>query len=240
MTGLLRRILHLLPLSIQSRIRNAYHNGCRLYRKLRMRVRIGWGKATRLVARPAFPRHPEDRRCVHLGCGEINHPAFINVDAIPYPHVHYVGDISRLTMFADNSVDFMYASHCLEHVSYHETALVLAEWYRVLKPGGVLRLSVPDFDQLVEIYRASAGQLNLIIGLLYGGHDSPFNVHMAIFNRASLEQLMTSTGFVHCRKWRPHEDELSALDDFSSFERKVGDVSIPVSLNLEATKPSAF
>jgi predicted SAM-dependent methyltransferase len=205
-----------------------------------MRARIAWGKAVRLVARPPPPRHPGGERFVHLGCGPINHPAFINVDAVPLPHVHYVGSIARLPMFRDDTVDLLYASHCLEHISYHKTHEVLAEWYRVLKPGGVLRVSVPDLDRLIEIYEADGRNVSSIIGQLYGGHDSPYNVHMAIFNRTGLEQLMTSVGFENCRLWSPHGDHLSDLTDFASFTKRLGEVDYPVSLNIEAAKPRAI
>jgi len=237
---LLTDLFHRLPLSTQGFVRHV----CRWWRWWRsavaMRGRIVFGKAVRLFARPPFPEHPEGKRFVHLGCGEVNHPDFVNVDAIPRPHVHYVGNISRLSMFRDQSVDFLYASHCLEHVSYRKTVEVLAEWYRVLKPGGVLRISVPDLDLLIDIYESCDRNLNYIIGQLYGGHDNSYNVHMAIFNRSSLEQLMISVGFEDCRLWSPYSDRLSAMEDFSSYKRKIGEASYPVSLNLEATKPGAI
>ncbi len=192
-----------------------------------------------MVARPALPRHPQGERYVHLGCGPINHPAFINVDAIPRPHVHYVGGISRLPMFHDDTIDLLYASHCLEHLSYRDTREVLAEWCRAIKPGGVLRVSVPDLDRLIEIYEADDRNLGSVIGQLYGGHDNPYNVHMAIFNRTSLEHLMDEVGFENCRLWKPGYDYLSTIEDFSSYVKKAGGNVYPVSLNLEATKRHA-
>ena len=204
-----------------------------------LRFRILWGKSVRLIARPPFPEHPDGARYVHLGCGLIAHPAFVNVDAIPRPHVHFVSGIARLPMFADDSVDMIYASHCLEHLSYRNTPAVLKEWHRVLKPGGLLRVSVPDFDCLIDIYEAAGNNMGSIIEQIYGGHEDPYNIHMTIFNRAELERILIATGFENCRLWSPGSDELSKINDFSSYEKKIADRTYPVSLNLEATKRHA-
>lgn len=202
-------------------------------------VCTAWGKLVRLVARPAFPQNPGGARYVHLGSGSINHPAFINIDALPLPHVHYVGSITRLPMFRDATVDLLYASHCLEHIGYGQTREVLVEWYRVLKPGGVVRISVPDIDRLIEIYMACGRDIGPVIGLFYGGHNHAYNIHRTIFNRASLENQLKDVGFRQCRVWTPNSDTLTTMNDFSTFSRVVDGVSYPVSLNIEATKPNA-
>lgn len=52
----------------------------------------------------------------------------------------------------NNSVDFVYTSHFLEHLYRHETIKVLFDSYRVLKSGGTIRIAVPDLDKLIDIY----------------------------------------------------------------------------------------
>jgi predicted SAM-dependent methyltransferase len=64
-------------------------------------------------------------------------------------------DITKPFSFESNSIDHVYSSHTLEHLSYEETAFVLKESYRVLKPGGVIRIIVPSLDQLVSDYLAN-------------------------------------------------------------------------------------
>jgi SAM-dependent methyltransferase len=54
------------------------------------------------------------------------------------------GDAQFLTGVADDSYDFVHSSHCLEHL--HDPAEGLRNWFRVLKPGGHLILTVPDED----------------------------------------------------------------------------------------------
>ena len=90
---------------------------------------------------------------LHLGCGNIKLDGFINIDVRHTPATDRVMDISDLAEFSDNSVDMIYASHCLEHFSFHIILDILCEWNRVLKKGeGELILRVPDFDILVNAY----------------------------------------------------------------------------------------
>lgn len=59
----------------------------------------------------------------------------------PWP-THIVGDAARLVWFADARLDYVYSSHVLE--DFRDTATVLKEWLRVIKPGGYLVLYLPD------------------------------------------------------------------------------------------------
>ena len=85
----------------------------------------------------AFPRR------LHLGCGSRRAPGFCNVDITPQPSVDIVDDVARLGRFQDNYAELIYACHVLEHFSHSEARTVLRSWYRVLEPGGEIRISVP-------------------------------------------------------------------------------------------------
>ncbi|GAH67829.1 unnamed protein product [marine sediment metagenome] len=89
---------------------------------------------------------------LHLGCGNIKLDGFINIDIRQTPATDRVMDVSNLAEFSDNSVDMIYASHCLEHFSFRIVPDILCEWNRVLRKGGELVVRVPDFDILVNIY----------------------------------------------------------------------------------------
>ena len=88
---------------------------------------------------------------LHLGCGKRNIPGFINIDKNSYKHVHYKRDVSNLKIFKSNCVDLIYGSHVIEYFDQFEVIKVLKEWKRVLKKGGILRLSVPNFKSLIKI-----------------------------------------------------------------------------------------
>ena len=174
---------------------------------------------------------------LHLGCGSRYIPDFVHIDLADYPHIDYKSDVSDLSMFEDNSADLIYACHVLEHFKRDETEKILTEWYRVLKPGGSLRIAVPDFEAIVTVYEKYS-DMGLIMGLLYGGQDYEHNFHHVAFDFKYLEKLLTKVGFknIHRYDWRKtiHKD----YDDYSQayiphMDKEHG---ILMSLNVEAEK----
>jgi len=174
---------------------------------------------------------------LHIGCGKKYIPGFIHIDARKFPHVDYVSSADKLDMFDDNSVDLIYSCHLLEHFGRHQVEDVLKEWNRVLKPGGILRLAVPDFDAVVEVYQKNR-DLEEIYGLVMGGQDYEYNFHKSIFNFNNLSKMLKKVGFkkVYRYDWRKtiHKD----YDDFSQaylphMDKERGTL---MSLNVEAEK----
>lgn len=231
---MIKSISTLLPLSIKEKLKPSYLKLKLLITCLKNNNDFFIGKIKRLIRRPDFP--PSDRGLfVNLGCGLTNHPKFINIDGYPHPHVHYVNRIDHLNMFDKNSVDLIYASHCLEHFKYREIDRVLEEWCRVIQPGGILRLSVPDFDKLLNIYNET-GDPDDIIEQLMGGQNNKYNFHYIIFNRKNLTNYLIRNGFVDIQEWFPDSCELTTFDDFSIYQKLVKGKKYPISLNLEAKK----
>ncbi len=89
---------------------------------------------------------------LHLGCGSKHIDGFINIDARALPEVDEVDDVKTLQKFDINTVDLIYASHILEHITRLEYTNVLSRWYDLLKEGGVLRIAVPDIEKVFEHY----------------------------------------------------------------------------------------
>ena len=104
---------------------------------------------------------------IHLGCGKRSLPGFVHVDLLDAPHIDYRHDVRTLPMFGDDSAELIYACHVLEYFDGPEALDVLREWRRVLATTGVLRVAVPDFAALAEVYRETSN-LALIHGPLYG------------------------------------------------------------------------
>jgi SAM-dependent methyltransferase len=182
---------------------------------------LALGRLRRALCPIPYPRPPDGKLNLHLGCGRVNHPRFVNIDLRP---------------FRDGSVDLIYASHCLEHFSHHDVPAVLEEWWRVLKVGGILRLSVPDFDMLLQIYQACNNDLDCIQEFLMGGQDHKYNFHLTSFNAKTLRRILRASGFQEVREWIPGTDLLNTFDDFSSFAVNIGTKTYRVSLYLEARK----
>ena len=182
------------------------------------------------------PKLGNGKMYLHLGCGGIDKKGFINIDGLPFPHIHYIQSINNLSRFDDGSVDLIYASHCIEHFSYLRTKSVLSEWFRVLKKGGVLRLSIPDFDKLVEIYKKHNNNPDVIIPQLMGGQENKYNFHLTTFNSVNLTRYLEDVGFSSVNEWQPGSDELTTFDDFSIYEKEVEGKFYKISLNIEAVK----
>jgi len=194
------------------------------------------GKLVRFIYRPALPVNKDGRINLHLGCGVVNHSAFINVDLISLPHIHYVRRIDDLSIFRDESIDLIYACHCLEHFAHKQVCRIIGEWARALKKGGILRLSVPDFDLMLNIYEENEKDIENIALVLMGGQDYKYNFHYTVFTESRLEGLLRGAGFENVEKWEPGETTLTTFDDWSKGVIPVNGKDYPVSLNLQARK----
>ena len=70
---------------------------------------------------------------LHLGCGERYLNGYLHIDINKFDHIDHITSVDNLSMFDDNSIDEIYASHVLEYFDKFESISVLSEWYRVLK-----------------------------------------------------------------------------------------------------------
>jgi SAM-dependent methyltransferase len=192
--------------------------------------------AKKKLLSPKLPVNEDNKMYVHLGCGEIDWPKFINVDVRAYKHIHYLHKVDRLPFLKDNTADLVYVSHCLEHIPVSATNSVLNEWRRVLKPGGILRISVPDFDLLLKIYEDNNHEMNSILGPLMGGQDYRYNFHYNSFNFESLKALLLEAGFSKVQKWKYGTDEFTSLPDWSGKDVYFNGKAYKVSLNIEGIK----
>ena len=120
------------------------------------------------------------KNAVNLGCGLQTAPGWINLDNSPnillskFPTIKWIlwktkliGDIHYHTQFpkdvisceltkplpfTNDSMDFVYTSHFLEHLSKDQAKKVLIEIHRILKPGGIARIVLPDLFFFINIY----------------------------------------------------------------------------------------
>lgn len=177
---------------------------------------------------------------LHLGCGKRHLDGYINIDSRADVGADVVCDVTDLSQYMDGCADVVYACHVLEHVPRNKTLDVLREWRRVLKPGGILRLAVPDFRALARLYRDDKVPLWRLIGPLVGRQDYPENTHYNIFDYDYLAWHLEQAGFYRVREWGPvtglwyGDDEFNIynLDDYS---RAAVDGK-PISLNVEAVR----
>lgn len=136
-------------------------------------------------------RLADGRALLNCACGTVMHPGWTNIDFSPYawlgrrrwlgrllwatgllspdrwerlqrvdPQVIY-WDLRRGIPFGDETFDAVYHCHFLEHLPRAAAARFLAECYRVLVPGGVLRVAVPDLEAIIDSYCQAVRRLDL-------------------------------------------------------------------------------
>ena len=89
---------------------------------------------------------------VNIGCGSVFHPAWMNIDTNPFDPSVRRWDVQRGLPLRDGDADACYASHVLEHLTSAVAGQLLVECHRVLRPGGIVRIVVPDLETIARHY----------------------------------------------------------------------------------------
>lgn len=167
---------------------------------------------------------------LHLGCGRRRLEGWTNIDLRPDVNPDEVLDITNLTLIDDASAEIVYACHVLEHIPRPRVLPTLQEWRRVLKPGGTLRLAVPDLAAVAELYAQGVSSWRLV-GLLHGRQDYAENTHYMAYDYEYLAWMLGEAGFYDIRRWNPDIVLPLGYDDYSRARIE----GRSVSLNVEAT-----
>ena len=101
----------------------------------------------------AKSRFPSQMTSLNLGGGEHRIPGYVTVDfaEFDFPGV-WNYDVTRGLAIGSNSLDRIYSSHTFEHFLPQHVLFVMTECYRVLKPGGSIRLVLPNIPQILKAY----------------------------------------------------------------------------------------
>jgi predicted SAM-dependent methyltransferase len=158
---------------------------------------------------------------LHLGCGWTHKPGWVNVDLFA-TKADIVWDLTLGVPLEEGSVDVAFHEHMLEHLSLQHGFAFTRECLRVLKPGGVLRIGVPDAGLCVDSYagradpawaRSQATGMLAIQALFYE------NDHRAMYDAETLTLMCLAAGFAeaHRREWgagwgQPSADTLERRD----------------------------
>ena len=172
-------------------------------------------------------------RKLHIGGSEA-HAGWEVLDVRAAPHVNHVGNALDLSRFAEGTFVELYASHVLEHFDYvEELPRALAQWFRVLAPAGVLRLSVPDIDILAHLllqrHVLDVNQRFQVMRMIFGGHTHEHDHHRVGLNQDFMAAFLDRAGFVDLRRVGRH-------GLFADTSETVV-LGTPISLNINAHKP---
>ena len=185
---------------------------------------------------------------LNLGCYDRPIPGYLGVDCRPEVNPDIVDDIFTLENIENDSVSVIYCSHALEHCKRDKIIPALIRWHQVLKPGGILRVAVPDFEALTRRYLYT-GDIKEVLHSVLGSAKHPFDFHYHLFDFKYLKELLEGMGFRDVKRYNWWETEHSHCDDFShaylpsdqpdialSHQRVIKGKGILVSLNVEAVK----
>ena len=145
--------------------------------------------------------------------------------------VDFVGDISDLSQFKDNSIDEIYASHVLEHVEQKKIEETLKGIHRVLNENGKFYISVPDMDLLCKIFidpKAPQPVKMHVMRIMFGGQIDEYDFHYFGWNLQIMKDFLLKTGF----------KKIERVKFFSLFNdtSKYAPFGPPISLNVIAYK----
>lgn len=96
-------------------------------------------------------------RKLQLGAGQHALPGWLSTDINPRHDDVVEVDVREPLPLPAESFDYIHAEHLIEHIAYRPGQRLLRECWRVLRPGGVLRVATPDLARLIAIYRGDAG-----------------------------------------------------------------------------------
>lgn len=171
---------------------------------------------------------------LNLGCGEKPLEGYVNVDIVPAPGVDLVGTVCSLPMLPDGCAVEVRMDAVFEHLYRWERPAALAEWRRLLAPGGQLCINwIPDFELVVAKWQEQApGLVGPVFDLehvyrfthgLPTPLNSPHQLHKDIFTMDSVRAELEAAGL---------EVEAVRQDCFE-------DEPYPVGMNVVAVKPGS-
>lgn len=108
-------------------------------------------------------------------------------------------NLTKSIPLTDNYADVIYHSHFLEHLTKTNAQCFLKDCFRSLKPGGLLRISVPDLDYAMKMYQEN--RIEDMMGLFFFTSDDwDFTAHKYGYNFEHLKEILEKIGFTSIEK----------------------------------------
>lgn len=192
-------------------------------------------------------------RKLQIGSGENVIEGWLNTDRSPTKKIVFL-DASKRFPFNDCTFDYVLSEHLIEHLTYQDGLRLVQECYRVLKPGGKIRISTPDLRFLIELYNENRTELQeryvvwAVKSFLPDISDN-FNIfvinnffrnfgHKFIYDYKTLRNLLDYCRFVNMTQCSVGESNDKNFKAVESHNQYIGnDFNKLESLILEGTKP---
>lgn len=177
-------------------------------------------------------------RKLQIGSGANLLPEWLNTTLYPFAPGTVFLDACSPFSIPDDSFDYVFSEHVIEHLEFEESSRMLLECHRILRVGGRIRLATPDLEQIIALYTQPEGgaQQNYIRWIMDNfrprvGEYSPAHVinqsfhgwrHKFVYDEATLLKALEGAGFVGVERVEPGESIDANLRGIEQHGQYVG------------------
>lgn len=196
------------------------------------------GRQERRWIAETYLRHHEVSK-LQLGSGRHALEGWFNTDVVPQPsNIHFL-DSTRPFDLPDTSFDYVLSEHHIEHISYLDGQRMLRECFRILRPGGILRMATPNLEVIAALMARRLGPVqrryvrfmsdNYIDAALPGGPASVVNNaftswgHQFLYDCTTLTTSLRGAGFTGATVTAPGESRYDHLRGVERHGQFIGD-----------------
>ena len=161
-------------------------------------------------------------RKLQIGAGTANYPDWLNTDIDPSKEQVYL-DATKHFPLPDGSIHYIFGEHVVEHLTYEQGLAMLGECYRVLAPGGKIRLATPNLLKYFALYQDPPSEdVKRYIAAKLQDHGWPHTSrpaatilnlefrsfgHQFLYDPVTLSDSLATAGFKMISQFRPGESD---------------------------------
>jgi predicted SAM-dependent methyltransferase len=197
-----------------------------------------------------------DVRKVQIGAGGSRLKGWLNTDIEPGGDGLAYLDATKRFPFEDGSIHYIFSEHVIEHLTYDEGKAMIAEAYRVLAPGGKMRVSTPDLMQFIALFDDNpSDDVKAFIDAKLKWHEWPrdansaaiiLNLQMSSWGHKFMYDFETLSGALEQAGFRnpqAFDENVSNDEHLRGLEERDTGVNVCASeyetMSIEAEKPRA-